>query len=458
MVWRKALGIGSVVLLFLALGACRQNPVVPPSQPIDLDAPGILRGVWTGVGVSSRYQAPTFSNSGTLFGAGTQEGYKVWDTESGEVRWTLPAAQPTSAVFSLDDNLIAFRDPSTIRIISAETGDVLVSKALLDYYANAPVFSPDSSRLLIKVDEAWQLWRLERTGDSASLVLERNIGQHEIQGTAAFSPDGASILIGERSGATLYRMADGTTVQHYVSQDYGLATFAPDGSVFIGGSDGVVHYAVTGEQLGVFSQEGFNTYNPSVSPDGRYLVSSDSGLFIWDIASGEKVAEVVRQPRINFFNDPPAFAFSGNGGALYTASSNGEVVMRSVSAGGAEVLGQLQSLFRTESFDLSLDLSATTEGAAAGYYDLSGTFQFGDEAALPLTGSVCVPQNFYAQTSPGYCEVGIIAGDAAAPEWTGRAETPQEAPVVLVLDASRGADSYHFEVQPQDAANGDDLP
>ncbi len=458
MIWRGSFSVGMVALLALVLGACRRDTLVPPTRPaVDLDDPSVLRGVWNGVGVSSRYQAPVFGEGGALFGAGTREGYKIWETESGEVRWTLPEAQPTSAAFSPDGSLLAFRDPSTLRVISAESGDVLASEALVDYYANTPVFSPDSKRLLIKMDEAWQLWQLERLGESLRLVRERSFGQ-PVQFTAAFSPDGASVLIGGRTGATLYRTADGSTIQTYASDDYALGAFAPDGSVFIGGSDSIIHYAATGEQLGVFGQEGFHTYNPSVSPDGNYLISSDAGLFIWDIASGEKVAEVVRQPRINFFNDPPAFTFSEEGSTLYTASSNGEVVARLVTQGGAEVLGQPQTLFRTDTFDLSLDLTANTDGAQAGFYNLSGTFRFGEEADLPLTGSVCVPQSFYTQTSPGYCEMGILAGDPDAPEWTGDGETPQGTPVTLVLDVTRGVEGYHFEVQPQDATGGDDLP
>ncbi len=59
-------------LLLTALGACRQNPVVPPPDPLNFGTdPGILRGRWEGVGVSDRYRAATFGLDGALFGAGT---------------------------------------------------------------------------------------------------------------------------------------------------------------------------------------------------------------------------------------------------------------------------------------------------------------------------------------------------------------------------------------------------
>ena len=72
---RKFLFGLSVPLLFVALGACRQDPVLPPPNPLDFDTdPSILRGHWEGLGVSDRYRAAAFGLGGVLFGAGTQEG------------------------------------------------------------------------------------------------------------------------------------------------------------------------------------------------------------------------------------------------------------------------------------------------------------------------------------------------------------------------------------------------
>ena len=186
-------------------------------------------------------------------------------------------------------------------------------------------------------------------------------------------------------------------------------------------------------------------YAPLVSPDGRYLLSNFYGLFIWDLASGEQLANLTRTPLAFYFDDPSAVSFGAN--ALYTASSNGAVAVRDLSSN--RTIGPAQELFRTESFTLRLDLSATYLNPSG--YSVSGTFTFGDEPASSLSGNVCVPEGLEpqlsVQTSPTECDINFSAGDAATPEWSGTGSTPFGTPPIAVFDVSRGDDAYLFELR-----------
>lgn len=446
-----------VPLLLIALGACRQDPVVPPPDPLDFDtAPSILRGRWEGLGVSDRYRAAAFGLDGALFGAGTRAGYTVWEisssTPSGGVRFTLPTARPETAAFNPDGSLMAFRDARTVRLLSAETGEVLTATTADTLYGDLPVFSPDGSRLLIKRGEKRQLLQIDRTASSPKLIAGPVLSdsQPDISYAAAFSPDSTLALISDNTGVTLWRVADGTLVRRYTTgPEYSSVTFGPDGSLFLGGTDNIRHLSVTGELLREFTAEDGYGYAPVVSPDGRYLLSSYYGLFLWDVASGEQLADFTRPPLAPYFNDSTAVSFGADGNTLYTASSSGAVELRDLPVGGGAASGA-RELLRTESFTLTLDLTAAYLDTSR--YGVNGTFRFGDEPEKALSGNVCVPetlepQTLTAQTSPVECNATFGVGDAAAPEWYATGPTPYGTPPVAVFDVSRGDDAYRFELR-----------
>lgn len=447
----------SVLFLLALLGACRQGPVVPPPDPLDFaTAPSILRGRWEGIGVSDRYRAAAFGLNGALFGAGTREGYTVWETSDGtpggDVRFTLPTARPETAAFSPDGGLLAFHDARTLRLLSAETGEVLAAVSADTLYGDLPVFSSDGSRLLVKQGEKRQLLRLERTDDALELIPGPLLAAAEpdVSYAAAFSPDSTLALVSDNTGVTLWRVADGTLLRRYTTgHAYSSVTFSPDGSLFLGGTDDVRHLSVTGELLREFTAaDGFG-YSPVVSPDGRYLLSSDYGLFLWDVASGELLTDFTSPPHALYSRSPAAVSFGASGDTLYTASSSGEVQVRDLPRGGGEV-GQVRELFRTESFTLTLDLTAAYLDTSG--YGVSGTFVFDDEPEKPLAGDVCVPeklkpQTLAPQTSPAECNANFSVGEAANPEWRVTGSAPFGTPLVTVLDVSRGDDTYRFELR-----------
>lgn len=252
--WRRAAMGGLVVVL--ALSACQRGPVEPPPTPIDFDTDStILRGRWEGVGIINRYRGAAFGPSGVLFGAGTLEGYKIWDTNSGEVKLALPTARPEAASFIPDGSLLAFRDEQTLRPLSAETGEVLASFQASAFYGDIPVFSPDGTLLLVKQGEKRQLWRIDRSADAFSLTPGSVLSNTEpdISYSAAFSSDSTLALVSDDTGVTLWRVADGTFVRRFSnSHEYPGVTFGPEGSIYLGADDEILRLSIEGQLLGEF--------------------------------------------------------------------------------------------------------------------------------------------------------------------------------------------------------------
>lgn len=379
---RKRFLVGALVsvLLVLALGACRQEPVVIEPKPTPLDFatdPAILRGSWGGPGVSARYGATAFNSGGELFAAGTKQGFKVWEVDTETVRFTLPNARPTSAAFSPDASLLALRDPQTLRLLSAETGEVLASTRADSPYPGTPVFSPDGAWLATDNHERTRLWQVARTATGGvtltpgSILGERSVA---VSYTAAFSPDSTQVLVGDNTGVTLWRVADGQLVRRYTdNNDYSLVAFGPDGSIFMGGNEGIRRLSATGERLGDYSTGEAYGYWPVVSPDGRYLVSKDFRLTVWEVASGDELGNLTNGRAFNFGGF--ALTFGEASDTLYTASDNGVVALHDLPT-GTGTAPKPRELFRAETFTLTLDLAARYVDTS--FYAVTGTFQFGD--------------------------------------------------------------------------------
>lgn len=411
-----------------------------------------MRGRWSGLGVSDRYGATAFSPGGKLFEAGTKQGFRVWEVDTGTVRFTLPNARPTSATFSPDASLLALRDPQTLRLLSAETGEVLASTRADTRYPDTPVFSPDGSWLATEDNERMRLWRVDRTATGGvTLTPGSSVGEGEVSYTAAFSPDSAQVLVSDNTGVTLWRVDDGQLVRRYTdNNDYSFVTFGPDGSIFMGGSEGIRRLSATGERLSDYSTGESYGYVSVVSPDGRYLVSNDFQLTVWEVASGDQLGSLADEGAFDFGGF--ALAFGETSEVLYTASDDGVVALRRLPTGTGTVR-EPQPLFRAETFTLTLDLSASYVDTS--YYAVTGTFQFGDGAPQPIDGCVCVyrglaPQALEAQVSPGICEIELAVGDGPRPSWTVTGNAPFGSPPVADLDVNRTNDHYTFEVTRED--------
>ena len=102
-------GLGLALTLMFALGACQQaetgtepssDALTTPDGPVNFTTdPSILRGKWTGVGVSDSYGETALSSDGSLFAACTQRGLTVREVATDTERFRATCAQPLSMSF-----------------------------------------------------------------------------------------------------------------------------------------------------------------------------------------------------------------------------------------------------------------------------------------------------------------------------------------------------------------------
>ena len=468
--WTYRLAIA--LMLSSALGSCQQanvgtepgsDALTSPSGPTDFTTdPSILRGKWTGVGVSDSYGETAFSENGTLFVACTHQGLTVWEVATNTERFRATCAQPLSMSFSPDASLLVLRDPRMIRVLSAESGEVLASaesKTLPYRFTNTPVFNPDGSLFVTNEGFATnesekqqlRLWQLTKEADGGVVLAPgAPLGTGGGATDAAFSSDGRYVVVAEGGQIDLWRVEDGQLVRRYINNDsaYSVA-FGPDDSVYIGGENAIRRVSLTGDPLGSFQTGDFHA-KPVVSPDGRYLASNTSSssnrnLRVWDVASGERVTilgvEPPTDPNYGYFY---TLAFDDKQG-LYVASGYGEVSRHNLGDGTSE------SLLRAEPFTIALDLTATYVDKAS--YNVTGTFRFDDGTPLPVDGSVRVTEGLKiesealaALTSPGICEVYLAVGSMQKPTWTISGWAPYGSPPASALTVTRGKEHYRFRL------------
>ena len=467
---RWVYGLGLALMLASTLGACQQESVsTGPSSdlsnmlgsPIDFTTdPSILRGKWTGVGVSDNYGETAFSRDGTLFVACTQKSLSVREVATNTERFGVPCVQPLSMSFSPDASLLVLRDSQMIRVLSAESGEMLASaesKTLPYRITNTPVFNPEGS--LFVTDEGFvtnesekqqlRLWKLTKEADGEVVLTPgAPLGAGGGVTDAAFSFDGRYVAVAEDGQIGLWRVGDGQLVRQYSNNDstYSVA-FGADNSIYIGGEKTIRRVSLTGDPLGSFQTGDFHA-KPVVSPNGRYLISNTSSssnrnLRIWATAGGEQVTtlkvEPPTDPNYGYFYKL-AFDDEQN---VYVASGYGGVTRYNLGDGTSQVL------LRAEPFTVALDLTATYVDKTS--YNVTGTFRFGDRTPLPVAGSVCVPEGLKVEsealavlTSPSICEVYLSVGDDQRPTWTIGGWAPSGSPPASALTVTQGKEHYRF--------------
>jgi len=180
------------------------------------------------------------------------------------------------------NGVIAFADGSLLSTIDPDTGHLRTLNGV-PRGSWLPAWSPDGTRLAIAVfpsGDQRQLWVVGADGSDPALIASANN-----IGAPSWSPDGSTIayVAATASGSSIHIVsADGSddrSVGPVIppgSHSYLTASFSPDGTtlVFDKGTDsgfGIFAMDVDGSherQLSV----GTSDYNPSWSPDGRWIV------------------------------------------------------------------------------------------------------------------------------------------------------------------------------------------
>jgi len=267
---------------------------------------------------------------------------RLWNSATGTVEGTLTGHRGTlsSASYSPDGKRLAtVSEDGTARLWDASTKTALGAPLQLttpgkNLLANArsAIFSADGKRLLTTADrdrpEA-RLWDVE-TGVLIATIVD--------QDKVSFSPDGTRLVSETRGKLGLW---DGTTGQHIAELDVDDAIFlhvsmSPDGRLIavpgrepvwlvLRTQDGGLVATIKPKERGFFLDAAF-------TGDSRRLITKGDGVVeLWEAESGAWIGQLGNK-------DVKAFALSGRGNRLATATASDVLLWDGVSGSRQSVI------------------------------------------------------------------------------------------------------------------------
>lgn len=306
-------------------------PTPPARQGISLSNASFLHTV-----KSLQYPIPfrlQWSQDGKRFAVGSNDGFRVYDSETLEILNDIQIQQYTPLDFSLAANLFAVtNDWKVIDLLDIDTGEKIRTIVPTDMFTVAS-FSPDGKTLLMNSVEifAVDLWDTQ-TGSFLTRITGFNTAAPVY--TLNFAVGGSKLVFVSRAKVQVIDTGSGNLGAEIFHEDFVQSwAISPDGALIATSAGGTVGSEflpliylwdpVTGMPKGNLQYGESVSAAMEFSPDGTILASTDGAtLVLWDIAAQHQLGKWAAHPeRIT------ALAFSPDGTQILTASSDGTVYL-----------------------------------------------------------------------------------------------------------------------------------
>ncbi len=319
-----------------------------------------------------------FSPDGRMLAAAVGDyAVRLWHVSTGEeYDWQLRhQGRVTSMNFSPDgQHLLTASNDGTARVWDLHGKDEKKTRLPHDHRVWSVDFSPDSQSLATTSEWArlwlWQLvdghWQRQSEIPCEGQTL-----------SAAFSPDGEHVAVGDTLTLRIWDIAEKSFTDHKVAHDgaYRSVAFGPRGRFIAGGEDqqdavlldrtNGSHRLLTHPQVENGSR---HVWDVEFAPDGSLLGTaySDGGVRMWDPRTGEQVGETLRHGA-----SVQSIAFSKDAQLLVTASDDQTVrLWRRTGGQWRFVRSLLRQPMDVQAIDLTQDDRILVTATGAGVVQL----------------------------------------------------------------------------------------
>ena len=278
--------------------------------------------------------AVSFAPDGKYFAtASWDQTVIVWDAASLTQAAVLRDhhAAVTGVAFSPDGKYLATasRDPDDRAVLWRAGSWEKIRDLPLGSGDWAPLyFAPNNPRVLFNHAIACDV----ETGRKVDGLL------HPIGSGAAFSPDGAWLVVVDSFGAVHFvdTVKQQAVTKPQVHRDNGrAAAFSPDGKLVVTGSEDIILWNAATQELILRWDYTSYVWSLAWSPDGRYVVSThgDGSILLWDVVARERAANL-NQHRLPV----GAIAVSPDGRRIASGSEDTSIIIWNAATGRKEAV------------------------------------------------------------------------------------------------------------------------